>query len=206
MNIIETLFGRTVTPAERLRQYQRALAKAQRELDRERSKLEMSEKKLIQDIKKNAKAGHMNACKVTAKDLVRTRRYVQKFHQMRTQLQAVGLRIQTIRSNTQMAEAMRGATRAMKSMNRGLNLPQIQKIMNEFERESASMDMKEEMMSDAIDDVMDEDLEDEETESDQILQKVLDEIGVDISQKLTDAPTGMAGAVVSYRASASGTG
>jgi charged multivesicular body protein 2A len=46
-----------------------------------------------------------------AKDLVRTRRYVQKFYQMRTQLQAVGLRIQTLRSNQQMAEAMRGATK-----------------------------------------------------------------------------------------------
>src|SRR5687767_9638091 len=52
-----------------------------------------------------------NACKVMAKDLVRTRRYVQKFHQMRTQLQAVGLRMQTLRSNQQMADAMRGATR-----------------------------------------------------------------------------------------------
>lgn len=46
-----------------------------------------------------------------AKDLVRTRRYVQKFAQMRTQLQAVGLRIQSLRSNQQMADAMRGATR-----------------------------------------------------------------------------------------------
>jgi len=111
---------------------------------------------------------------------------------MRTQLQAVGLRIQTLRSNQQMAEAMRGATRAMKSMNRGLNLPQIQRIMNEFERESATMDMKEEMMSDAVDDVMDDELEDEEEESDKILKQVLDEIGVGISQQLVDAPTGLA--------------
>ncbi|KAF8497132.1 SNF7 family protein [Russula emetica] len=192
MNIVETLFGRTVTPAERLRQHQRALAKAQRELDRERTKLEQSEKKLIMDIKKSAKAGQLNACKVMAKDLVRTRRYVQKFYQMRTQLQAVGLRIQTLRSNQQMADAMRGASRAMKSMNRGLNLPQIQRIMNDFERESATMDMKEEMMNDAVDDVMDDDLEDEEEESDKILKQVLDEIGVGISQQLADAPTGMA--------------
>lgn len=55
----ESLFGRSVTPAERLRQHQRSLAKAQRELDRERSKLEQSEKKLIMDIKKSAKAGQM---------------------------------------------------------------------------------------------------------------------------------------------------
>ncbi|KAG7092222.1 hypothetical protein E1B28_008589 [Marasmius oreades] len=192
MNIIETLFGRTVTPAERLRQHQRSLAKAQRELDRERTKLEQSEKKLIMDIKKSAKSGQMNACKVMAKDLVRTRRYIQKFYQMRTQLQAVGLRIQTLRSNQQMADAMRGATRAMASMNRGLNLPAIQRIMNEFEKESSMMDMKEEMMSDAVDDVMNEAEDDEEEEGDKILKQVLDEIGVDLSQQLTDAPTGTA--------------
>ena len=46
-----------------------------------------------------------------AKDLVRTRKYIQKFYQMRTQLQAVSLRIQTLRSNQQMSEAMRGATK-----------------------------------------------------------------------------------------------
>lgn len=34
------LFGKRVTPAERLRQHQRTLTKAQRELDRERVKLE----------------------------------------------------------------------------------------------------------------------------------------------------------------------
>ncbi|KAF8892708.1 Snf7-domain-containing protein [Infundibulicybe gibba] len=190
MNIIETLFGRTVTPAERLRQHQRSLAKAQRELDRERGRLEQSEKKLVMDIKKSAKAGQMNACKVMAKDLVRTRRYVQKFYQMRTQLQAVGLRIQTLRSNQQMADAMRGATRAMSAMNRGLNLPAIQRIMTDFEKESSMMDMKEEMMSDAVDDVMDEE-EDEEEEGDKILKEVLDEIGVGLSQQLSDAPTGI---------------
>ncbi|KAF9008962.1 SNF7 family protein [Cyathus striatus] len=190
MNIIETLFGRTVTPAERLRQHQRSLTKAQRELDRERSRLEQSEKKLVADIKKSAKSGQMNACKVMAKDLVRTRRYIQKFYQMRTQLQAVGLRIQTLRSNQQMADAMRGATRAMASMNRGPNLPAIQRIMNEFEKESSTMDMKEEMMSDAVDDVMDEE-EDEEEEGDKILKEVLDEIGVNLSQQLTDTPSGI---------------
>jgi len=126
-----------------------------------------------------------------AKDLVRTRRYVQKFYQMRTQLQAVGLRIQTLRSNQQMAEAMRGATRAMASMNKGMNLPAISKILMDFERESDMMDMKEGMMSDAVDDVMD-DVDEEEEEGDNILKQVLDEIGVDLSQKLMDTPTGLA--------------
>ena len=83
-----------MTPAERLRKHQRALEKTQRELDRERTKLEQQEKKLVADIKKNAKNGQMGAVKVQAKDLVRTRRYIEKFYQMRTQLQAISLRIQ----------------------------------------------------------------------------------------------------------------
>ena len=55
----DTLFGRTITPAERLRQHQRSLQKAQRELEREKGKLEAQEKKTMADIKKNAKAGNM---------------------------------------------------------------------------------------------------------------------------------------------------
>ena len=64
-----------MTPQERLRKHQRALEKTQRELDRERIKLENQEKKLVQDIKKSAKNGQMGACKIQAKDLVRTRRF-----------------------------------------------------------------------------------------------------------------------------------
>ncbi|KAL7419882.1 ESCRT-III subunit protein did4 [Cryptotrichosporon argae] len=191
MNILDTLFGRTVTPTERLRQHQRSLQKAQRELERERSKLEQQEKRTMADIKKNAKTGNMNACKILAKDLVRTRRYMQKFTQMRVQLQAVSLRMQTLRSNEQMATAMKGATRAMGQMNRSLNLPQIQRIMNDFERESSTMDMKEEMMSDAIDDAMEDEAEGEgeEAEGDKILQEVLEEIGMGMNDALASAPT-----------------
>lgn len=42
----------------------------------------------------------------------------------------------------------------MRGMSKTMNLPQIQKIMMQFEREMDSMDMKEEMMSDAVDNVM----------------------------------------------------
>lgn len=44
---------------EQLREHQRTITRAIRELDRERMRLEMSEKKLILDIKKNAKQGQM---------------------------------------------------------------------------------------------------------------------------------------------------
>lgn len=56
---LEWLFGRKMTPEEMLRKNQRALNKAMRDLDRERSKMEQQEKKIIADIKKMAKMGQM---------------------------------------------------------------------------------------------------------------------------------------------------
>ena len=84
---MDFLFGRKMSPDEMLRKNQRALTKAMRELDRERAKMEQQEKKIIMDIKKMAKQGQMDAVKIMAKDLVRTRRYVKKFMLMRANIQ-----------------------------------------------------------------------------------------------------------------------
>lgn len=83
-----------------------------------------------------------------------------------------------------MADAMKGASKAMSSMNRQMNLPKIQQIMMEFEKESEVMDMKEEMMGDAIDDVMED--EEDEVESEEIVNKVLDEIGISLNQEVNN--------------------
>lgn len=64
-----------------------------RELDRERMGLEQQEKKIIIDIKKMAKEGQMNAVKVMAKSLVRNRHAVTKMYGLKSQLQAVSLRM-----------------------------------------------------------------------------------------------------------------
>lgn len=183
---MEWLFGRRMTPDEMLRKNQRALTKAMRELDRERTKMEQQEKKIIADIKKMAKAGQMDAVKIMAKDLVRTRRYVKKFMLMRANIQAVSLKIQTLKSQNSMAQAMKGVTKAMGNMNKQMKLPEIQKIMMEFEKQSEIMDMKGEMMEDAIDDVMGD--EEEEEESDAIVAQVLDELGLQLTDQLTGVP------------------
>jgi len=148
--------------------------------------MEQQEKKLIQDIKKQAKENQMESVKIMARDLVRTRRYIKKFLLMKANIQGVSLKIQTLRSQNAMAQAMKGVTRAMGNMNRQLNLPQIQKIMMEFEKQSMMMDAKEDMMNDAIDDAMEDEGDEEETE--EVVNKVLDELGLQLASTLTDLP------------------
>jgi charged multivesicular body protein 2A len=114
-------------------------------------------------------------------------RYIQKFYQMRTQLQAISLRIQTVRSNEQMMQSMKGATMLLGSMNRQMNLPALQRIAMEFERENEIMDERQEMMDDAIDEATG--MEGEEEEGEDILKEIFDEIGVDLNQALGVTPT-----------------
>jgi len=180
------LFGKKKTPAELLRENKRMLDRSIREIERERQGLQNQEKKLITEIKKTAKQGQMAAVKVMAKDLIRTRHQITKFYALKSQLQGISLRIQTLKSTQSMGEAMKGVTKAMRQMNRQMNLPALQKIMQEFERQNERMEMVTEVMGDAIDDALEGDEEEEETE--ELVSQVLDEIGIDIDSQLIKAP------------------
>lgn len=83
-------------------------------------------------------------------------------------------------------QSMKGATQLLGSMNRQMNLPALQRIAMEFERENDIMDQRQEMMDDAIDDVTG--LEDEE-EGEEVVNQVLDEIGVDLGQSVSSNKT-----------------
>lgn len=97
-----------------------------------------------------------------------------------------GITPQTVRSNEQMMQSMKGATMLLGSMNRQMNLPALQRIAMEFERENEVMDERQEMMDDAIDEATG--MEGEEEEGEDIVKEVLDEIGVDLGQSVRSPP------------------
>ena len=189
---MDALFGQRKSPADIMKQYQRQIKKSIRELDRERTSLERQEKKLMSDIKKAAKDGHMDSAKIMAKDLVRTRGYIKKMYKMSSNMSAISLRLQTMSSSAQMAKCMGGVTKAMRRMNGKMNMPQMSKIMMEFEKQNEMMGMKEEMMGDAMDEAFGDDDDDEEEES--IVGQVLQELGVEQMDKMAVAPTTSAAA------------
>ena len=179
------LFGKRKTPQEMMREQQRLVNRSIREIDRERVALQNNEKKTIIEIKKLAKQGQIPAAKILAKDLVRTRSYITKMYTMRAELQAVSMQLTTMKTTAAMNQAMAGATKAMMRMNAKMNLPAMQKITMEFQKQSEMMGMKEEMISDTLDDMAGDD-EDEETED--VINQTLEEIGIDLGASLADVP------------------
>ncbi|GMM45509.1 ESCRT-III subunit protein [Pichia kluyveri] len=184
--MFQWMFGKRLTPQEQLRKNQRQLERTQRELDREKGKLQQQEKKIISDIKKSAKEGQTKTMNIQARDLIRTRKQVEKFDKMKMQMQAISLRLQTIRSSNEMTNSMANATRILSGLNSGnLNIQQLNKISHEFQKNMDMMDQKQEMMDDIMDDMMDEEIdEDDEEEIDQVVSQVLDEIGIGLNDKL----------------------
>ncbi len=69
-----------------------------------------------------------------------------------------------------MTNAMKTATQAIAKMNKSTDIQKLQKIMMEFSKQNEMMDMKQEMVDDAMDMVFEEDGDEEAT--DQIVNQV----------------------------------
>lgn len=171
-----------------LREQKRTVDRSVRQLEQERVKLKGQEGKLIADMKKHAKANELKSVKIMAKDLIRIRKHQEKFLNLQAQLRAVSLQMQTMVSTQAFAESMKSATMSMRRMNAQMRLPVLQKIMMEFQKQSEMMGMSQELMGDAIDDALGE--EDEEEETDNVVNQILDEIGISMSEQMPDVNHG----------------
>jgi charged multivesicular body protein 2A len=130
----------------------------------------------------------MGSVKLLAKDIVRSRQYVSKFIEMRSHLQGVSLRLQTMKSHQAMAEAMKSTSQAMAKMNKAVNVQAVTKMLCEFDKENMKNEMMQEMMGDAIDGALNQ--EGNEEEEERIVSQVLDEIGVSLDSEIPTAPLG----------------
>lgn len=188
-----SLFSKKPTPKEQMRQTDRVIRKTQRDLERDRHDLERQEKKLEMDIKQAAKQGNKEALTILAKQLVNLRKQKTKTYAVGSKIQSIGTQGKLMQSNMKMADAMGSTTKTMTSMNKLMDPQKTAATMREFEKQNARMDMTEEMMNDTLDDILNE--SGDEEEQDAIVSQVLDEIGIEITGKMMDAPSAHKGAL-----------
>ncbi|KAK9507740.1 hypothetical protein O3M35_007526 [Rhynocoris fuscipes] len=192
---MDWLFGKKPTLKEQQRDNERALRKAGRDIERDRREMEREEKKLEMEIKKAAKENNMAACKILAKQLVQVRAQKNRALSFNSKIQGVSSQNRMIGTNAKLADAVSTTAKTMKNINGLLRPEQIAGDMRTFQQASMKMDMTEEMMNETLDDIMNE--SGDEEESDAIVSKVLDEIGIEISGKLAKAPAAASGSLAS---------
>jgi len=144
------VFGEKKSAKEIVREQKRLVNRSIRQLDREINGLKKEEKKLIQSIKKDAKANQMSAVKIMAKDLVRIRKQQTKFLNLTAQLRAISLTMTTVQSINTMSESIKKVSKAMTKLNAQIKLPELQKAIQNFIKENEKMEMKQEVVSSLI--------------------------------------------------------
>lgn len=102
-----------------------------------------------------------------------------------SRITSVGVQTKTMNANMKMAKAMGSTTKTMTAMNKQMDPQKLAQTMKQFEMENSKMEMSEEMISDTLDDVLNESGDEEEQDS--IISQVLDEIGVEMTGKIAGA-------------------
>ncbi|XP_009113908.1 vacuolar protein sorting-associated protein 2 homolog 2 isoform X1 [Brassica rapa] len=182
------IFRKKATPKDALRTSKREMSVATRGIEREISSLQLEEKRLVAEIKKTAKTGNEAATKILARQLVRLRQQITNLQGSRAQIRGVTTHTQALYASTSISSGMKGATKAMVAMNKQMAPTKQAKVIKDFQKQSAQLDMTIEMMSEAIDETLDKDEAEEETED--LTNQVLDEIGVGVASQLSSAPKG----------------
>ncbi|XP_073989764.1 charged multivesicular body protein 2b [Rhodnius prolixus] len=190
---MDWIFGKKPTLKEQQRENDRALRKAGRDIERDRREMEREEKKLEMEIKKAAKENNLAACKLLAKQLVQVRAQKNRALSFNSKIQGISSQNRMIGANAKLAGAVSTTAQTMKNINSVLKPEQIAGDMRTFQQASMKMDMTEELINDTLDDIMNE--SGDEEESDAIVNKVLDEIGIEISGKMAKAPAAVSGSL-----------
>lgn len=179
MSGIKEFFSPT-DPKKLVRQQQRDLNRHNRDLERDRTRMDREEAKLKQEIKAAAKRGDTATANILAKQIVKNRQAKTRSYQASAQIRGIGSNMNSMLAQQKLATSMAGTSKIMSKFNQQMDPMQMQKMMANFSKENAKMEMTDELLNDAMDSAFDVD----EGETDAVVTQVLDEIGIEISGQM----------------------
>ncbi|ORM40924.1 Phosphopantothenoylcysteine decarboxylase [Babesia sp. Xinjiang] len=162
---------------DKLRETRQEINRAVRELERNRLRYEREEKSLMQKLRSEARSGRMQNLRVIAKDLVRARRMGVQYCNMKSQMSAIMGHLQTAHSTNMMSNSLKNVNKIISGVSQNHNVAEFQRLMYNLGRESEVMNLKLDVMSESLDNGL-EDVESAE-EEDLIITQVLEELGID---------------------------
>ncbi|KAF0980423.1 hypothetical protein FDP41_013637 [Naegleria fowleri] len=180
------LFEKKKTTEEIMKEQKKELRSGTRNMDRETYKLKLEEQKLQTQVKNALQKGDQATAKVLAKQIVQLRKQQERMTKMKGTMNTVQYKASSMHTQEKMMGAIKTTGTVMKKINEQMNPQEMQKTIMEFEKANEKMGMSEEMMDDALENLF----EDDEEEVDEAMEQIYDEIGLDMSGKLSKAKTG----------------
>ena len=177
------LFGKTPEPKEQVSEWCKKLRKESNQIDRQINGIRREEAKVTKSLKDAAKKGDKDVCKILAKEVVHSRKTVNKLYCAKANINSIQMQMKGQLATIKVAGSMQKSAEVMKTMQQLVKLPEIQKTMMEMSREMMKAGIIEEMMEDTMESITDAD--DMEEEANEEIDKVLYEL---TAGKLGEAP------------------
>ncbi|XP_055071672.1 charged multivesicular body protein 2Ba [Paramisgurnus dabryanus] len=169
-----------------IKEQAKELRGTQRQITRDRAALERQERQMEMEIKKMAKSGNREACKILAKQLVQLRKQKNRTYAVSSKVTSMSTQTKVMNSQMKMAGAMSNTAKTMQAVNKRMDPKKTLQTMQDFQKENLKMGMTEDLINDTLDEIFDESGDEEESQD--IVNQVLDEIGIEISGKMVRAP------------------
>jgi len=169
------LFGKSKTSKETVQELNSKLRKEGNQLDRQIRSIQREEEKVKRSLKDAAKKGDKDVCKILAKEIIQSRKAVNKLYTAKAHINSVGLNMKNQLATLRISGAIQQSTEVMVAMQRLVKVPEVSQIMQEMSREMMKAGIIEEMMEDTMESVLEDDDELEE-EAEEEVEKLLWEV------------------------------
>lgn len=169
--------GNPPTTAQLASRYKTQINRSIRELDRETYRLQAEEKTCMHEVK-ICSVNNMKQSFQKAKAVVRTRRMLNKFSQMKAHLQGISMRIQSVKTMESLQKAVASAAKMMQTFNKVSGGSELASCLRELEKQNVYMNVQSEMIDEQLDEVFEEDNNEDAPED--LVMQVMTEAGVSI--------------------------
>uniref|UniRef100_J3LJ43 Uncharacterized protein n=1 Tax=Oryza brachyantha TaxID=4533 RepID=J3LJ43_ORYBR len=197
MEAVKSLLKPKPTPQQQLREWQRRLRNECRNIERQirvpscfvdgwipGADVQREEKKVEKAIREAAKRNDIGSAKALAKEVVRSRKAVNRLYENKAQLNSISMHLGEIVATARTVGHLSKSTEVMKLVNNLMKAPEVAATMQEFSREMTKAGVMEEMVNDAVDSALDN--EDIEEEIEEEVDKVLSAIAGETASELPD--------------------
>ncbi|XP_039607733.1 E3 ubiquitin-protein ligase RNF103 isoform X2 [Polypterus senegalus] len=170
------LFGKTPEkpPKELVNEWSLKIRKEMRVIDRQIRDIQREEEKVKRSVKDAAKKGQKDVCIILAKEVIHSRKAVNKLYVSKAQMNSILLSMKNQLSVLRVAGTLEKSTEVMKAMQSLVKIPEIQATMRDLSKEMMKAGIIEEMLEDTFEGMEDQDEMEEEAEME--VDKILFEI------------------------------
>ncbi len=144
-----------------------------RRMDRQHRKLKNSEAKLTKELRQAVLKGDMDAAKLYAGDVVRSRKMALGTQRLSSRITTIVFKLEQAQATEEIARDLQNLVGSLAMINQTLQIPQLSQTLEQMEVEMGDIDMSSETIGESFEGLMDAEVDQGEIEK--VLGEVLSE-------------------------------